>query len=204
MEAFESELFDEFVADKVSRLVDRRKLVASSYPVTAFALTKGAQLPDSYGVIGDAIRAKGGVPATVPIDYFDLSWSLNYLIWAGVDMRQPCIQKQLDKLEKIWKKNNGLIGGCEGLPPDADDTANALHALLATGRVSGLKQTEGLMKFYVYDTFCTYEGEHWKSRSPSANLNCLLALKHFVTEAEELKKKYTDFDLLKYQKQVRI
>ena len=202
LESFDNELYQEFAADKITKMVDKNNLVATSYAVTAFALTKGENLPDSYKALQQVISARGGVPATVHLNIFDLSWSLNYMIWAGVDMKQPCIQSQLDKLEKIWKEKNGLLPGCDGLPPDADDTANALHALLATGRVTNVNQLSGLMKFWDHDMFVTYEGEHWKARSVSANLNCLLALKHFAKD-ETLSKQYKDFDLLKYQKQVQ-
>jgi hypothetical protein len=100
----------------------------------------------------DAVQARGGgpVPVVTPIGYFEQAWVLNGLAAAGLATTVP--PSLLDRLEQ------GLTSAgaptAPGLPPDADDTAAVLSALLRHGRVRppesllGFRSDEGYFRCF--------------------------------------------------------
>jgi hypothetical protein len=120
----------------------------------------------------DAMQARGGgpVPVVAPIGYFELAWVLNSLATAGLPTAVP--PSLLDRLDQ------GLTGAgaptAPGLPPDADDTAAVLSALLRHGRV---RPPESLLGFRIDDGyFRCFPSERNPSLSTNAHALEALAL----------------------------
>jgi hypothetical protein len=119
----------------------------------------------------ETLQARGGgpVPAVSPITYFEPAWVLNSLAaggWTG-----PPPTALLDRLEE------GLTpDGCPaapGLPPDADDTAAVLAALLRHGRI---RAPDSLLGYRTGGHFACFPGERTPSVSTNAHVLEALAL----------------------------
>jgi len=105
-------------------------------------------------------RHGGPVPVAAPLAVFERSWVLSAFADAGVPVTVP--GRVLDALATEVGPR-GVAGG-RGLPPDADDTSTALHALAAHGRGLPL---DCLGAYRVDRHFCTYPDE----RTPSVTTN---------------------------------
>jgi halimadienyl-diphosphate synthase len=107
------------------------------------------------------VRLHGGpVPSVIPMTAFEHSWVLGGLASAGLASAVP--DALLDALA-AGLGPDGTPGG-PGLPPDADTTSGALHALWAAGIAGDL---DCLRRYEVDTHFCTWAGE----RTPSATTN---------------------------------
>lgn len=128
--------------------------------------------PDGYqpGVhFLEALQAKGGgpVPGVTPITYFERAWVLNSLAIGGIAYTAPV--EILDRLEAGLTPHGAPAAG--GLPPDADDTAAVLAALLRHGRVHA---PESLLGYEVDGRFACFLDE--RNPSVSTNAHALEAL----------------------------
>ncbi|MCC2280933.1 prenyltransferase [Streptomyces sp. ET3-23] len=115
----------------------------------------------------EAVAANGPVPSAESISVFERSWSLAWLLAAGVPVAPP--DDMVQGLEAALGPD-GAPGG-SGLPPDADDTAVVLHALALLGRPQPL---EVLRTFETPTHFACSVGE--RTASPSVNSHVLEAL----------------------------
>jgi hypothetical protein len=108
------------------------------------------------------LQARGGgpVPGVTPISYFEPAWVLNSLDVGGLSHVAPV--GILDRLD------SGLTAtgapAAPGLPPDADDTAAVLSALLRHGRG------------YAPDSLLRFKGDGYftcfpRERNPSVSTN---------------------------------
>ncbi|MEN3305130.1 MAG: hypothetical protein V7603_1332 [Micromonosporaceae bacterium] len=109
----------------------------------------------------------GPVPGVTPITYFEPAWVLNSLAAAGLPYPTP--DALLDRLAA------GLTGSgapaAPGLPPDADDTAGVLCALMRHGRQA---DPDPLLAFQADGHFVCFPAE--RTPSTSANAHVLEAL----------------------------
>jgi hypothetical protein len=108
------------------------------------------------------LQARGGgpVPAVTPITYFEAAWVLNSL---AVGELAPAVPKLLlDRLDAGLTADGAPAA--PGLPPDADDTAAVLAALLRHGRI---RRPDCLLPFRTADRFSCFPDE----RSPSVSTN---------------------------------
>ncbi len=116
----------------------------------------------------DAVQRRHGgpVPSVIPVTAFEQSWVLGGLARAGLTADVP------DELVASLQATLGPAGtsGGPGLPPDADTTSGALHALSALGAPGSL---ECLRPYELDSHFCTWAGE--RTASPTTNAHVLEA-----------------------------
>jgi hypothetical protein len=105
----------------------------------------------------------GPVPVGVPVTLFEHAWVLIALHTAGI--RFPTPHRLIAGLHGAFSPG-GASGG-PGLPPDADDTATALHALDLFGSP---RSTDILRQFRVGAHFACYPDERTPSTSTNAHV----------------------------------
>jgi hypothetical protein len=126
----------------------------------------------------DRLQARGGgpVPGVTPVTYFEAAWVLNSLSVGELAPGVPAAL--LDRLDA------GLtpLGApaAPGLPPDADDTAAVLLALLRHGRV---RRPDCLLRFRAEGYFRCFPEE--RSPSVSTNAHVLEALALYLARRPE-------------------
>lgn len=111
----------------------------------------------------EAVQRRGGgpVPVAAPLPVFERAWVLSTLASAGRLAPHP---RGLVRSLHAAFGELGVAGG-QGLPPDADDTATALHALAQLGDP---RSPEVLWAYRTPDGhFACFPGE----RTPSASTN---------------------------------
>ncbi|WP_091288427.1 prenyltransferase/squalene oxidase repeat-containing protein [Amycolatopsis xylanica] len=131
--------------------------VGCSPAATASWLGDGKAHPYLAAVQDPETRA---VPVAAPLATFERAWVLSTLAGVGVPCTVP--GDVVDWLAAEFGES-GVAGGV-GLPPDADDTAAALHALAKLGRP---RSTDTLRGYRVEDHFATFADE----RTPSTTTN---------------------------------
>ncbi|MTD57076.1 hypothetical protein [Amycolatopsis pithecellobii] len=112
-------------------------------------------------------RHGGPVPVAAPLDVFERAWVLTTLTDVGLPVTVP---PELTAGLRAAFGASGAPGGA-GLPPDADDTATALHALANLGMPYPL---DCLWEYQVGEHFATYPDE--RTSSVSTNAHVLQAL----------------------------
>lgn len=119
----------------------------------------------------EALQARHGgpVPVAAPLDNFERAWVLATFTDVGLPVSVPA--GLVDGLRAACG-SSGVAGGA-GLPPDADDTSTALHALANLGAAQPI---DVLWEFQEDDHFSTYPEE----RTPSVSTNAHV-LQAFVT-----------------------
>ena len=158
-------------------------LINCSYSATAYAIYRGVICESSKECLGHTIDANdGGIPTSYQMKVFDLSWSIAYLIWAGVDVNHSAFGPHLDFLEKLWIKEKGMLSavGSDVLTPDADDIAMTAYVLSADNRIKGIDSLKSLLSFYREDYFITWEAE--TNPSFSVNIHAMIAMKNYQDE----------------------
>jgi halimadienyl-diphosphate synthase len=105
-------------------------------------------------------RHGGPVPVAAPLDVFERAWVLTAFTDVGIPVAVP--PELIDGLRAAFGAS-GVAGGA-GLPPDADDTSTALHALANLGVPCPL---DSLWEYQVDDHFSTFPEE----RTPSVTTN---------------------------------
>lgn len=105
-------------------------------------------------------RHGGPVPVAAPLDVFERAWVLTTFTDVGLPVTVP--SELVDGLRAAFG-TSGVAGGA-GLPPDADDTSTALHALANLGVPYPL---DSLWEYHVDDHFSTFPDE----RTPSVTTN---------------------------------
>ncbi|WP_242584995.1 prenyltransferase/squalene oxidase repeat-containing protein [Streptomyces sp. MST-110588] len=116
-------------------------------------------------------RYGGPVPVAAPITTFERAWIAGLFAHHGVPHTPP------PALLAGLRDALGEAGapGSPGLPPDADDTAAVLYALLHHGDHI---RPDSLMPYFTDDHFCCYPEE--RSPSSSTNAHALEALVLYV------------------------
>jgi len=142
---------------------------ATAYVLRHFRL-KGEDKPELENYLRGIIK-NGGVPDHAPIDLFELSFGLDYLMKAGVPL--SLLRTKIDELYQNWDDENGIGFSKHWKISDADDTAIAIHVLKQAGYTISNKS---LMKFFNGKCIQGYPGE--KTHSISVNVNALKALDH--------------------------
>ncbi|MCC7206444.1 MAG: hypothetical protein IT323_04010, partial [Anaerolineae bacterium] len=121
-----------------------------------------------------ASEGTGAAPALMPIDVFDIAWSLIHLRHASVvDPDDPDVRRGLDFLWQNWSPECGI--GCSSYftVPDVDDTAAAFIVL----RWGGYPVSPDVFAHYeMDDNFSCYHGETNVSLSAHARLLAALRL----------------------------
>ncbi|MFC7639783.1 prenyltransferase/squalene oxidase repeat-containing protein [Streptosporangium lutulentum] len=111
-----------------------------------------------------AERSGGPVPCATPITAFERGWTLSWLLRAGVPVDVP--GELAVSLNDALGPEGAAAG--PGLPPDADTTSVALHALA----LLRIPRDPGSLWPYETDThFCTWRGE--EGASPTVNAHVL-------------------------------
>jgi len=105
----------------------------------------------------------GGVPVAGPLATFERAWVLVALATAG--LVPPVADALVDNLEAAFGEH-GVAAG-PGLPPDADDTAAALHALALLGRP---RSPACLLGYRDGDHFACFPPERTPSTSTNAHV----------------------------------
>lgn len=105
-------------------------------------------------------RHGGPVPVAAPLDVFERAWVLATFTDVGIPVRVP--PELVESLRTAFGES-GVAGGA-GLPPDADDTSTALHALANLGVPVPL---DSLWQYQNETHFSTFPDE----RTPSVSTN---------------------------------
>ncbi|MFJ2032022.1 prenyltransferase/squalene oxidase repeat-containing protein [Streptosporangium sp. NPDC087985] len=113
----------------------------------------------------------GPVPCALPITVFERGWTLSWLRRAGIPVDVP--------LELVASLGDvvgptGVPAG-PGLPPDADSTSVALHALALLGVP---REPDALWAYEMDTHFCTWRGE--EGASPTVNAHVLDAFGEYL------------------------
>jgi hypothetical protein len=162
--------------------------VASSPAATAYLLAatryRGKDVPRAYAylqAIDQQNGDKGAMPNVAPIDGFELSFGVNYLIEAGVSPQTPYLQAPIQQLYKIWQQyDEGGVGYSSYFIIDPDESANGMRVLLAAG-YKDIKPK--VLTDYFNGTYIeNFKGE--RSPSVSANLHVISALRMLPPTSE--------------------
>jgi hypothetical protein len=147
-----------------SALFHPRNGVGCSPAATAVWLSRCSSVSEREAALAFLARAAaatglglpGVVPTAFPITRFVQAYSLHTLAQVGL-LRHPAlsdvISPHLDELASLVAEG---VGCSDGFPPDGDDTAAALGALVADERPVDLRP---LLRFAVSDHFASYLGE---------------------------------------------
>lgn len=132
----------------------------------------------------------GALPHWLPIDIFEIAWSLNHLKSVGaVQPDDPAVTRLTDVLAAAWSPEYGVSYSRFSQAVDVDDTAACLTVL----RWAGYDASADVFNYYELDDhFCCYHGE--TDPSPSAHVRILLALRSFPDhpkQAEWIRKTLT-------------
>lgn len=123
-------------------------------------------------------RGGGAVPHVTIIDEFETSFSLCFLVQAGMSMQDAIVRPGLETLRRLFTEQRGL-SYYSGFIPDPDDTAMGTRVLLAAGQdVSPAP----MLRFFNGSYFFTIPGE--RNASISTNFHCLSTLKLVPRSAE--------------------
>jgi hypothetical protein len=115
----------------------------------------------------------GALPASSPIDNFEIAWSLSHLIQTHIiDSKNPEVQRVLDQLWGAWSPDVGVGGSSYFSVPDIDDTAASFYVLDWAGYPVDLSVFE---YYELEDHFFCYQNE--TDPSLSAHVRFLLALR---------------------------
>lgn len=117
-------------------------------------------------------RNGGPVPGVTPITYFEAAWVLNSLASGGLNPTVPAAV--LNRLEAGLTADGAPAA--PGLPPDGEDTAAVLAALMRHGRV---RAPDSLLAFHSDGYFTRYADE--RDASVSANARALETLSLYLT-----------------------
>lgn len=138
--------------------------VGCSPAATAAWLGDRASQADDHPSVGYlsavAQRCDGPVPVCAPVPLFERAWVLAALTTAGVSLTVP--RGLLGGLHAAFSEDGAAVG--PGLPPDADDTSTALHALAQLGIPHS---PESLWTYQVGRHFSCFPAE----RTPSTTTN---------------------------------
>ncbi|WP_254715632.1 prenyltransferase/squalene oxidase repeat-containing protein [Actinomadura sp. NAK00032] len=105
----------------------------------------------------------GAVPVAYPLTVFERGWVLSWLIRAGVPVTVP--PEMVLSLTAPIRADG--TPAADGLPPDADTTAAALHALALLGVPH---KPDSLWNFETPTHFCTWQGEDGFSVTTNAHV----------------------------------
>jgi hypothetical protein len=105
----------------------------------------------------------GAVPAGTPVGLFERAWVVIALCASG--MRRTFPPELAATIEDAIGEHGASAG--PGLPPDADDTAVALHALVELGRP---RSPECLLDYRADDHFHCFPGERTSSTTTNAHV----------------------------------
>ena len=108
-------------------------------------------------------RCGGPVTGVTPITYFEPAWALVSVASANLDYSVP--PELLDTLDSGLGEYGAPAG--PGLPPDSDDTAGVLYALMLHGR---LRRPDSLLHFRSDGYFSCFPGERTPSTSTNAHV----------------------------------
>jgi hypothetical protein len=126
-------------------------------------------------------RGGGPVPGVSPITYFEAAWVLNNLATGGLQSAVP--EVILNRLETGLSADGAPAA--PGLPPDADDTAAVLSALLRHGRV---REPASLLPYRQGDYFACFVGE--RNPSVSTNAHVLETLSLYLADRPAERSRY--------------
>ncbi|MEU8384946.1 prenyltransferase/squalene oxidase repeat-containing protein [Streptosporangium sp. NPDC048865] len=116
-------------------------------------------------------RTGGPVPCATPITVFERGWVLSWLLRAGIRVAVPA---SLAASLRDALGADGTAAG-PGLPPDADTTSVAFHALALLGTPV---EPAGLWAYETDTHFCTWQGE--EGASPTVNAHVLDAFGEYL------------------------
>ncbi|MGH3625620.1 MAG: prenyltransferase [Sciscionella sp.] len=108
-------------------------------------------------------RCGGPVPVCAPVPLFEQAWVLAALTTAGVSVTVP--RGLLGRLHAAFGEKGAAVG--PGLPPDADDTSTALHAL---ARLGSPHSPESLWTYQVGRHFSCFPAERTPSTTTNAHI----------------------------------
>jgi hypothetical protein len=143
---------------------------------------------------------QGGISHVFPIDEFESTFSLSYLLQASISKNYPFIKSLSNKVIDIWKnrQENG-IGYSTHFTIDPDDTACAIYSLTLIGY--SINDLSSLTKFFNGKYFITFEGE--REISISTNIHALMALclyknKNDINDIIEKLLQWFNLEIFKY------
>lgn len=154
--------------------------VAASPAATAYLLAalryRGKDLPQAFQYLQQTLKANSqadSLPNVFPIDEFELAFSANYFLEAGMSINDPLLQPLIKKVTKRWQQRHETgIGYSSHFFIDPDCSATAIRVLNAAGYKN--IDPDILLNFFNGSHIETYQGE--LSPSVSANLHTVSAL----------------------------
>jgi len=124
----------------------------------------GAMAGDPAGYLADVCdRYRGPVPCAIPITVFERAWVLSTMLRAGLPVTAPA---EVTRSLHTALGARGAAAGA-GLPPDADTTAVALHALSLLGEAT---EPHVLLGYRTDTHFATWPGEDGASITTNAHV----------------------------------
>lgn len=128
--AFSLECFNPTLADAESIIAANGSVGAS--PAASAAVLINSDTPNSriLDFLQESIQADGGIANNVPIDLFEIIWSLNVLRQANaIQPDDPAVKRCLDHIYQQWHPEYGLGHSSSFAAPDLDDASTAFAVL---------------------------------------------------------------------------
>ncbi len=162
--------------------------VAASPAATAYLLSvmryRGEDIPKVYQFLENSMSYSAdnaSLPNVFPIDEFEISFSANYFLEAGVTLSNTLLSKLIVDIARSWKTRQSKgLGYSSHFFIDPDCTANGMRALILAGYQENL-QPDILLKFFNGTCIETYAGE--RNPSISTNIHTLMTLRLFENDA---------------------
>jgi halimadienyl-diphosphate synthase len=171
---------------KDSKCLSPMGSIAASPAATAYFLAavrdRGGDLPSAYHYLNQFNHSNiTAAPNVFPIDEFELAFSANYLLEAGVSPEKIELKTIISKIFAQWQaRPEGGLGYSSHFTIDPDCTANGLRALMLAGHKD--LNPNVLLKFFNGTYMETYASE--LNPSVSTNLHTLQALRLLPQTAE--------------------
>jgi hypothetical protein len=161
-------LNDSILAKNGSILVS----VSSTAYFLRFMRANGQDSPRAFAYLERLYREyEGGVPCLSPIDTFEVSYCVTYLLQAGIPAGQ--LTAGIEKVKALWTPTG--MGYTSHWVSDPDETALSLWVFRKVGLPAS---PEVLFRYFTGTYFRTFLGE--RSTSVIVNVHGLLALREFL------------------------
>ncbi len=171
--SYSLECFHPTLPEATFMIADNGSIGVSPAASAALLLNSTVAEPRILEFLSQAVRPDGGIPTVVPIDLFEIAWSLNVLRQtAAISPDDPPVKRLLDRLWQKWSATEGVSHSSYFPIPDLDDTATAFVVLHWAG------YPVDLSVFAYYE-----EADHFRcyidetDPSLSAHIRLLAALK---------------------------
>lgn len=162
--------------------------VAASPAATAFLLTVtrrrcGKDLPRAYDYLHRSmlLNQDGGAPNVFPIDEFELTFSANYFLEAGLEPAHPLMVEIIAEIYKKWQlRGEKGLGYSSEFIIDPDDSSVAIAVLAA----AGYQDIDPGILLQCFNGVCIENFKGERIPSLSANIHAVKALRMLPVTAK--------------------